>query len=230
MPNYKAFGFGALVVSILLLIVIGHIYDMSEFYIPGWVGAVAVTARIVYIAYKRKNYTAANENINGGKCSDIQTYLQNTNDIDLDWCNLNKSDTDKTNLTRSANLKFHPNSNNNCSGDATKAFQTLDNACGKIIIERKNIQNQKTETSWWDDFWTSSNNYTDPTYTKPQSTYYTKTQTDYENMSYNDLRQSANVGDQYAYKEQANRRFRDSPVNVKSDPDARPDTDFCTIM
>jgi len=239
MTNYKVFGIGALVVSILLLIVMGHSYDMPAVYIPGWIGAAAFVARLAYLQSQRKKYTAStvttgtNEYISGGACTDVNDYNRNRN-IDESWCNFNKRESDKTNLTRSANVKFHPNTNNFCSREATKAFQDIDDKCGDIIIERnkpKKSQSQNTETSWWDDFFSSSNNYNESRYsTPPQSTYYTKPQTDYKNMSDYDLRQSANVGNQSAYKEQADRRFRDTPVNVRSDPDARPDTDFCTIM
>lgn len=235
MTNYNTIGMGALVALILLLIVMGYVYDIPKLYITGYVSAIVVAARIGYVISQRKKYTAStgttgtNENINGGACNDIKTYNYN-GVVDETWCNLNKSETDKTNLTRSANRNFHPSSNYKCSTEATTAYQNLENECGKIIIERKNSNNKKSETKWWDDFWTSPNNYTEPTNTPPQSTYYTKPQTDYSKMSDYDLRQSAQYGNQSAYKEQADRRFRDSPENVKSDPDARPDTDFCTIM
>lgn len=238
MTNYKVFGIGALVVSILLLIVMGHSYDMPAVYIPGWIGAAAFVARLAYLQLQRKKYTAStvttgtNEYISGGACTDVNDYNRNRN-INESWCNFNKRESDKTNLTRPANIKFHPNTNYMCSGEATKAFQDIDVKCGDIIIERnrsKKSQSQNTETSWWDDFWASSNTYEESTYTPPQSTYYTKPQTDYKNMSDYDLKQSANVGNQSAYKEQADRRGRNTPINVRSDPDARPDTDFCTIM
>jgi len=222
MTNYKAFGFGVLVVSILLLIILGHIYDIPIIYIPGWIGAMAVTAKIVYIINKRKQYTG---NISGGACKDILDY-NSTGDFDENWCNLNKSETDKTNLTKSANLKFHPNSNNSCFSDANKAYQAVNTKCENIIIKKesqKKSQSQQKEPSFWDDFWSSSNNYNESTEYRQPEPYYT-------NMSDYDLRQSGNVGNQSAYKEQADRRFRESPVNVRSDPDARPDTDFCTIM
>lgn len=231
MVNYKVIGFGIIVTLILLLIILGHIYDFPILYIPGWIGAMIFAINVIYIMYKRKKYIGNNESINGGKCSDIQNYLKNSNqNFDLDWCNFNKTETDKTYLTKKANLALHPNANNQCATEANEAFKMANNECQKIM--KKGFLDRIEE--WWNSSSAKTTTTSPPTTNKYTSQYtpqYTKSEpSTTKNMSDYELRQGFNVGNQAAMKEMADRRFKNSPVNVKSNPNERPELDFCTIM
>lgn len=227
MTKIQNISIGFLMLIALVLIVVGHIENTTIVYSIGWAGFVI---GFVTLLYKSSNIKKGeNEYITGGTCDDIKKYLQNTNNIDAEWCNFEKTDSDKTYLTKTANRKFHPNSNVKCSEEATKAFQNVNNKCESII--EGNLFDKFSK--WWNTPSTPSQSSTPQSssaWSTPQSSSSWSTPKNYSNMSDYDLRQEANSGNSNAYKEMADRRFRDSPINVKSDPDARPELDFCTIM
>lgn len=178
----------------------------------------------------------------GGSCMEVNKYNRD-NYLDENWCNLEKRETDKTNLTKRAQLKFHPDLNRSCPNDASNAFRDVNSRCG-IIVEKKQKYDRETKlkeeqnnnrgfTGWSNGFFSTSDNTN--TNSPPRSStdyldYKSKEAERYKNMSDNELRQSFYSADQSVYKEMADRNFARNNYNVKLNPDERPDTDFCSIM
>jgi hypothetical protein len=231
MSNYKGIRIG-LIIVVLLLILFGHIYDMPELYIPGWGIGISM---VFYILTTRKQVSGTNELIYGGDCKDIAEYNK-YGYVEEEWCNFNKKETDKTNLTRDANLLFSSGNvkNISCAQEADKAYANLNNDC-EIIIQRKKQEKKKTTTnsnneSSWFNWFTSYNNESDyETYYTPQYSY-TKPTTDYKNMTYINLRDKVYVADQNAYKEMGNKVFAQRFAESVSQQQRETDNEFCTIM
>jgi hypothetical protein len=217
--------FGLYIIIILLLIIFGHIYEKPVLYSIGYVvGLVTLFYKSSYMI-KGKN-----ESITGGTCSDIENVIgilnsENEEKIDTlnQYCNYEKRESDKTYLKKSAAILIHPDKNKDCNSNARDTFTSINNYC-KFEVEQN--QKQKSFLTKVSDWW--SDQGAEPP--KPQTWNTQKsgtTNTDYSKMPQQDLKDRANVGDQAALHEQANRRFKKFPVNVTTE---EPDNDFCTIM
>lgn len=204
----------------------GHIYEKPVLYSIGYVvGLVTLFYKSSYMI-KGKN-----ESITGGTCGDIKNIIDilnsnNENQIDTlnKYCNYEKRESDKTYLKKKDALLIHPDRNSTCTdADAKDAFTRINKYCE---IEVKQNQQQKSFLTKVSDWW--SDRGAEPP--KPQTWNTQKsgtTNTDYSKMSQQYLKDKANVADQAALHEQANRRFKKFPVNITTE---EPDADFCTIM
>lgn len=173
-----------------------------------------------------------NESITGGTCSDIENVigiLNSKNEEQIDtlnqYCNYEKRESDKTYLKKSAAILIHPDKNTACT-NADEAFTRINKYCQFEVEQNQKQKSFLTKVSdWWSDRGAEP-----PEPPKPQTWNTQKsgtTNTDYSKMSQRDLKNRANVGDQAAFHEQADRRFKKFPVNVTTE---EPDEDFCTIM
>jgi len=216
--------FGLYIIIILLLIIFGHIYENPVLYSIGYVvGLVTLFYKSSYMI-KGKN-----ESITGGECGDIENVLHilnsnNEDQIDTlnEYCNYEKRESDKTYLKKRAALLIHPDTNTRCT-NAGDAFTRINKYCQFEVEQNQKQKSFLTKVSdWWYD------RGAEPP--KPQTWNTQKsgtTNTDYSKMPQQDLKDRANVGDQAALHEQADRRFKKFPVNVTTE---EPAEDFCTIM
>lgn len=240
----------------VLLIILGFIIENDYLLGFGISFFIIFNALFFYFENKKKNkyiavnneqmdesVHAANEFI-GGSCMAINQYNRD-NYLDENWCNFEKRETDKTYLTKNAQRDFHPNTNIICQNDANSAFKDVNKRCGIVVEKKQKYEKEKKlreeENNNWsfsdwigDLFSFSDNTNTNTNSTASSSTSYTDYKNEqtkkHKNMSDYDLRQSANVGNQSAYKEMADRNFARNNYNVKTNPDERTDTDFCSIM
>jgi hypothetical protein len=216
--------FGLYIIIILLLIIFGHIYEKPVLYSIGYV------AGLVTLFYKSSYMIKGkNESITGGKCDVIENVigiLNSKNEEKIDtlnqYCNYEKRESDKTYLKKSAAILIHPDKNTACT-NADEAFTGINKYCQFEVEQNQKQKSFLTKVSdWWSD------RGAEPP--KPQTWNTQKsgtTNTDYSKMPQQDLKDRANVGDQAAFHEQANRRFKKFPVNITTE---EPDDDFCTIM
>ncbi len=209
----------------LIVMIFGFINDSSLYAIGGF--AVSLISSIIL----HNQSKACDVPRTGGACKDVERYLS-TNQIDLDWCNLSTdSHTNKNYITNKAARLFHPDmtSNINCSNDAKKAFQNVQNGCEGIYKNHVKPSNS---------FWKPSPKSNNTTYTPappmtPEQrwtkTYSSQTNTGYENVSDEELRWHAQAADTKAMQEMANRNFANNTYNTRTTKH-NPDNDFCTIM
>ena len=156
-------------------------------------------------------------------CNKVKKYLDEPGlEMKESYCNFEKQDSDKTNLSKLGNRLFHPNNVRNigCQQDATKAYQQVENACERFIKEKREREDRIDSPSH-DPF----NNQTE--YTSQTSKYVYKSPFDWKKASTAEVKDGMNSGDVDAMREQADRNFANANyarvVTNQSD-------DMCTIM